>query len=326
MFAPKKNKESNNVPTSSLKSSTNDIHRLIALSQSRGVGIETIVNRRIPVMFSKENAGGHFIIAVPIDAIDLISEPSTRSLLNNNFLNEKYQCILLGEIIQHTKSPEDYDINYYADGELLLNDIKTSISKQFWHLISHYRNWDTFTSFLYSDIAYDVNTMPYQKQISLMYYVLVGSPSPTNNIYLINHSSFNGNGLYINSIQKKIPVFSSSLYADIAAQELRGTHGISLTPLQLPCIGCYLGGLYHELSSKKINGVILNDQWEISCFRCNTNHHGISGAHYFLHDSNGHAYSLIGCRDKNTMPPIWVEQKWDNDKRLFSPECQLIPW
>lgn len=266
--------------------------------------LDTVVEQ-LPVMFVKTGRGLKICITVPEDAIEQVvssSRTQDRLMMEPRIFNH----IVIGRIWQEENEDKP---KYWS----LLNDKKLQafVDKTVNHfslLISKYSQWDSFTSFLRHDINYDPLEKDPLKQVPLEYWWLtgkIGKGSPCHKIPLYENV-----GVYVDPETGILPVFSGSLYAGMASVTSGSTNNTSLIPQKIPCLGCWLYGMFMETKRGLIRDVCLNDQWIFDC----KIKEGIGG-YFFLNDDQ-FKYALIGCVDSG-FGPVWGEKRWDTHNKWF---------
>jgi len=309
------NKESNNMFTLS------NVHELLSRSQSIGINMDTVMQPGVQVIFYKHETGANFYVAVEESSLEIIVRSKTdKTLLKKK--SEGSDRVIIARIEQSTDNLEDYFIIPFIES----NDEQYSawlerIGDRFFVLINSYSRWTSFTAFLDEDNLYDVKEMDPKQQIPLDYFLLIGNLKDSDDLFHCGHLPPK-KGIYILPDNNLIPVFTSALYADLFAQELYLKAGIKVQSDLLPCVKCYLSGSYKSIGLDNLKGAILNNQWLIDCYNCSICDN--SSGHFYLNDGQ-YTYALCGCPELGAKP-IWIEKRWDNNKKSFNPICGMVPW
>lgn len=297
-----------------------NVHSLISKSQSVGINMDTAMEPGVQVFYYKHEPGANFLIAIEESTIDFIIESATeKALLKKK--SDGSDRIVVAIIKQSADNQEDYDIYPIIESsdELFLSWLG-KFGDRFFRLIDNYGRWPSFTKFLKEDNMYDVNNTEPLKQAPLGYHFLVGSLSDSAAVHQVGHLPPN-KGVYVasDSDQELIPVFTSAIYADIYAQQVKEKFGSELQADLLPCVKCYISGSYRSFETTLPNGIILNSQWIVDCYDCNICDN--SSGHFFLNDGDN-VYALCGCSELG-VKPIWIEKRWDENMKYFNPICGM---
>lgn len=180
----------------------------------------------------------------------------------------------------------------------------TATREQFWKLIDNYGKWDSFADFLQADIGYDVDTDIIAEQTPLEYYCLVGRIRSSKTIHPFAKYKKQSLGVFIDPADKTIPLYTSSLMADMSAQHYREKYAVNLLPNSILCLGCFLIDFRKENGRKVLAGSLLNDQWPVDFIHCDEQRERKVDWHIVLQDNSGAKYSLIGCPE--TYSPVWA--------------------
>lgn len=291
---------------------------LLSKSPTINPYLYTIV-KNIPTMFFKSGFGFYFLIIVSEEYLPEITLENSATLLKME--PRIAGDVVIGRFIKHPngKSPEGWWP--IADNDDLLKTFVGNSVKHFSHLINNYSQWPSFADYLFFDIDYNVELDFVKEQAGLTYWWLTSELIDNKIIHKVSISD--EEGVFIKPHDGLLPVFTSSLYADMASQIWSKKYGVELEIRNIPCLGCILNALSNEIGPDKIRGAILNEQWNINFYKCaEKSRYGIS-MHFFLEDTK--KYSLIGCKEK-TFAPIWCERKWDVDHRYFAPSCNPVEW
>lgn len=202
-----------------------------------------------------------------------------------------------------------------------LNSFVGTIAKKYINAINRYGKWTSLSEYLCHTIDYDAETSPPTDQIPLDYFWLIGPRKRGASIYplpILDRKM----GLFLGPEANILHVYSSRLYAEMAAYEYSRKHEIDVKADHIKCLGCFMGGVAGLLQGK-IKSALLDNQWEIKFYSCDR--HGYhKPTHFFLEESADDRYALFQCREEGKMP-IWCKRKWDSGS-LFQPACQLKAW
>jgi tetratricopeptide (TPR) repeat protein len=199
-------------------------HRLIGASQSVGVNAETVIPPGISVVFFKAEHGLFLIGVEDFQLEKMIQDNAVKSMLRK--ASSMFDRVILGEILQNYEDAADYTATP-ATTDPELRAWVDKIAKQFWTIIDGFRRWPSFTDFLMADNLYNPITTDYGHQIPLDYWWLTGNVAPRRGIH---HASCcpDGIGVFVYPQTGLLPVFTSALYGDIIAQEIRSKLGVDL--------------------------------------------------------------------------------------------------
>lgn len=298
-----------------------NIHKLIGQSQNVDINMDTLMAPGFQVIYYKHKPGGNFLIAIEDSTLNIIcSSNNEKALLKEK--SEGSDRIIIATIEQSNENQEDYDVfPVVASSDEHFVSWLEKLGDRFFRLVDNYSRWSSFTKFLEEDNIYKVNSMKPLQQVPLDYYFLIGRLNDSEDVHHSGHLPPD-KGVYVIPDHDLIPVFTSSIYADLYAQEVKNKYGIELQADVLPCVKCYITGSYKSIDSADVSGVILNNQWLLDCYDCNLcdNYSG----HFFLNDGDK-AYALCGCSELG-VKPIWIEKRWDKNEKYFNPKCGMIGW
>lgn len=283
---------------------------LLAASGTLDAYIDTVVDD-IPTMLIRTGEGICFCITAPEESLPQFTSKTTKArLLMEGKLAGK---VVIGRLIYDRK---DLPNGYWpiVIGDEKLSSHLEKVMDHFHAMIERFGAWESFTAFLAHDIQYDVSSMGPLQQLPLAYWWLCGEGEEGKPIHV--PFSNQETGTFIRPGDGVLPVYSSSLFADMAAQIYSRRYEVTLTPCEIPCLGCYLHGFSNDFPEKIVKAIVLNEQWVIEHHICKEH----SGGHFFLQDGEQHRFVLIGCNDKGH-PPVWCEKKWDPENRWFTMEC-----
>jgi hypothetical protein len=180
----------------------------------------------------------------------------------------------------------------------------TATKEQFWRLIDNYGRWESFADFLRADIGFDVDSHEVSEQMPLDYYCLAGRVSSSETIHPYSRYKKQSLGVFVDPADKTIPIFTSSLMADISAQNYREKYGVNLLPHSIQCPGCFLYGFMQENGCEAAESGLLNDQWRMNLISGDQAHHQKESHHLTIEDCTDKRYTLAGCHE--TLGPVWV--------------------
>lgn len=295
-------------------------HELIAASRDRYVGMDSLLDSGVRVIYYRSAPDWPMLIAV--------EEDDLRRIVHNEavvrFLAEESQAFdrcIVGRLSQDADNVESYTSWPIIGGDADLDALVEMAVERFLQLTNNFRAWDSFRAYLRFDDRYDVEAEPPLRQVPLEYFCLVGSPSDSSAVHAVGSFPPEA-GVFSDPDSGLLPVCTSAFFADIVATEVFQQYGIELTPMYLPCLWCYLTGIHSELAEGAISGVLLNGQWVLDCYECGK---FPNGGHYYLHDIDGNSYALHGCKGRG-MGPVWWERRWDTVGDIFAPACTLKAW
>ena len=203
----------------------------------------------------------------------------------------------------------------------VLSAFVETIAQKYINAINQYGNWTSLSEYLEQTIDYKSEEDPPTNQIPFEYFWLIGPQKKGAGIYPLNILD-RKMGLFVGPQANTLHVYSSSLYAEMAAYEYSKKYEIDLKADYIKCMGCFMGGVAGELRGK-VKSALLDNQWKIEFYSCDS--HGYNKpTHFFLEESADERYALFQCREDGKMP-IWCKKKWDSDG-LFQPACKLHAW
>ena len=290
-----------------------DNWKLVEQSNTRNACVNTFVNN-IPVTFIRTENGLLFTLAVPEEYLPRICARITELLLKRSRpIGTRYA---IGRINRHDGGFP------LMDGDKDLNQFIKLCAGQLSLLVENYGCWQSLNELMKVELGYLVKLMPDDMQPAFEYWWLVGSMADGRPVHETHQ--YKDIGIFVRPEDGVLPIFTSSLYADMASQLYSEVHGLRLLPVRIPCPSCYLSGLGDVLGSEILRGAILNEQWRIRFFTCDEKFYS-SPSHFYISDSDGEEYALAGCPDKK-MPPHWVIRQWGHDEVAFPKKCKPLPW
>jgi len=192
----------------------------------------------------------------------------------------------------------------------------------FFQLVDNFQKWPSFNEYLKSQSQKNANLPASEKQAPFEYWWLTGKRETNSTIYdVLLYSDY---GVFIRPDDKKVPLFTSSLYADMAGYHYSLQHNVHLTPSFIHCPTCFLTGTSALLGNRLISGGLLNEQWDIQFYTCdelmNT-----APCYFCINDSDDTVFELTGCTDAGT-PPLWVPDRAGSTDTRLSDRRNRIPW
>lgn len=303
----------------------NENRRLLAASDRCGINMDAVIRSpMVQVVYYKQRARGGFLICLEESELQrIISHPASRERLRNG--SNGFDRVVLAEFSPDVNDRGDYSLLLALGGDRELEVFCHKAVNRFIGLVDVYGSWPSFGQFLAVEGHYDVDAYLPTRQIPLDYWCLVGDLTEGNEVHSVRCFGHD-TGLYIDPETAEVPVFTSAIFADLAAQAILERRGLSLEPRHLPCLPCYLTGMHNDLPKGLTEGARLNGQWAIDCYSCAqslTPGHGWVG-HFYIQD-DGRSFALCGCSDKK-VPPVGWERRWDASGTLFSPPCGKTSW
>jgi hypothetical protein len=281
--------------------------------------LEAVVND-IPTGFFKTQTGIHFLITVNEKYLPMVTTEFGMDLLS---MEERlYRDIVLGRIEGSIKKGEILVNSWPIVKEPRLATFANHATEKFWKLVDTFREWPSFGDFLRETIGYDPQRNQPHDQFAREYWWLVG---PLSSHKSLHHCGiYKGIRVFIYPENGKLPIFTSHLFANMAAHHYSGQIGTLLEPKHIDCLGCYFSGISRECGRDVLKSAILDEQWPIQFYTCGESPDKKDAKHFFLNDSNN-SYSLFRCK-KDSPGPVWCEEKWDHEGKFFRPSCGLIGW
>ena len=295
-----------------------DNWKLVAQSVTKNAYINTIVSG-IPTLFVRTEEGIFFTLAIPKDELPKVCSRTTALLLMKSRPIAGRTAIGRFNEREGRHPSGSWPL---VDGDKdLIQYIEQSV-KHLSGLVDNFRHWSSFNAFLKTEIEYDLKWMPVESQPPFEYWWLIGKTAPDRPVH--KTPLYKDAGVFIRPGDNNLPVFTSSLYADMASQYYSQDYGIPLIPIRMPCPTCYLNGLGGFIGSEILKGALLNEQWRIRFFDCDEQAYS-SPTHFYISDTDGEDYALVGCSDTGTSPH-WAIRKWGHDEQWFPKKCHPLPW
>ncbi len=189
-----------------------------------------------------------------------------------------------------------------------LKDFVKKADAQFNELLSDFLNQSgAFNVFIERTMSYKNYTKDFSNLFGLSYFWLVGDRKKNKkNIPLpVFDKKY---GVFVDSETNRIPVYTNSIFAQIAAFEYKEKQGLDLMLFEIPCLGCFLNGLGITEGKKVAEMTYLNNQWKIGYYVSDEGNYRIPN-HFILHDQDStNDFLLVGCADKG-QPPVWIEME-----------------
>lgn len=292
---------------------------VLGQSPTINVYLDTMVDG-IPTRFVKVGAGICLCVAVPEEALSSVCSKNTVFILEQDA--RLLDRVVIGRIFHDREDISPNGCWPLVADDLKLNSHFEKAVEQFCILINRFANWDTFNSYLEVDIGYDAQeNSPFHQPIMEYWWLVAEEPGSVFHQMSRNRKQ----AVLIRPNDKKIPVFTSSLYAALfSTQYYKYLRGNSLHISPIPCLGCFLTGFSTYVGPRVVRGAILNEQWHIDFYSC-AERHPEPNLHFFINGGVGQSFTLIGCADYDN-GPIWASRKWDKDGMWFSPPCNPVDW
>jgi hypothetical protein len=182
--------------------------------------------------------------------------------------------------------------------------------------------WKSFSEFLRKTLDHDTEHADPNDQVGLDYWWLVGEFDTDG---VTECGRYSDMGVYVDPTTGLVPVYSSSLIADIAPQEFHVQLGKRLMPQPIKCLGCFFSGFSGEVGRGSLRGARLDNQFPIQFFTCDESDGHVQANHFFVQGEGRNQFTLAGCPQGGNMP-VWVTQKWDDDGQYFEPSCNITEW
>jgi hypothetical protein len=262
--------------------------------------LTTSINGTLTMVIKTAN-GFPFTVCVSPDMVSRITTRQVAELLTREIT--LFSRTVIGRIARTVYDPGPEEGFWPQIKDEYLNQHLTATKEQFWRLIDNYGKWDSFAEFLRADIGYDIDASEVSEQVPLEYYCLVGRRNSSKTLHPYAKYKKQSLGVFVDPAAKTIPIYTSSLMADISAQNYREQYGVNLLPNSILCLGCFLYSFVKENGCKVVENGLLNDQWQVSFFNCHKEKSKTSQRYFKLQDKTGEQYTLVGCPD--TSNPVW---------------------
>ncbi len=213
------------------------------------------------------------------------------------------------------------DWYYLKNDKRLEKHVELAVSL-FFKLINNYQNWSSFKDFLDSENQPDERFPLSGKQNPFEYWWLTGKSETSSTIHDV--MLYGDYGVFIRPEDSKLPIFTSSLYAEMAGYHYSSNYNISLTPAFIYCPTCFLTGIGAFLGNRVIGGGLLNEQWDIRFYTGDELMNTAPG-YFCIDDSDGNEYELTGCTDAGT-ELLWIKRGSARIDTRSCHEVHRIPW
>lgn len=280
--------------------------------------INIIVNG-IQTLVAKNGDGRSFsLVVLEKDISDMSSHPDLDS--------HKVPSVIPGGIVigrfTLTETGTAADESCYFRNEQRVEEHMVLSISTFLTLVDNYQRWSSFEQFLQSESSAGSDNPTPDNQVPFQYWWLVGELKP--GMPVRDTLLYDGMGVFIRPEDNLLPVFTSSLYADMAGRCYSRQHGVELVPCQIFCPTCFLTGISALFGNRILRGGLLNEQWKI---------HFYTGAAleftapdlFRIQDSDGTDYDLTGCSDTGNLP-LWVKGKHSGDEKFSGTQDKYVPW
>lgn len=192
----------------------------------------------------------------------------------------------------------------------------------FFKLVDNYQNWPSFREYLKSENQPDAELSHSGNQYPFEYWWLTGKRETSVTIHDV--LLYQDSGVFIRPEDNKLPLFTSSFYAEMAAFHYSIKYNTRLTPSFIYCPTCFLTGTGALLGNRILSGGILNEQWNIRFQTCDEMMN-TAPCYFCIDDSDGNNYELVGCNDAGT-EPLWVQSGIADYDSLSSDRIRRTPW
>ena len=263
--------------------------------------LTTRINGTLTMVIKTAN-GFPFTVCVSPDVVSRITTRQAAELLTREIT--LFSHTVIGRIARSVYDPGPDEGFWPQIKDEYLHKHLTATKEQFWRLIDNYGKWESFAEFLRADIGYDVDTKEVSEQITLDYYCLSGRINSSKTIHPYTKYKKQSLGVFVDPGDKTIPIFTSSLMADISAQNYREKYGVNLLPHSIQCLGCFLYGFVKENGCEVVERGLLNDQWQLNMWSDDKGRLQ-KGSHAFtIRDCSEKQYTFVGCHE--TLGTAWV--------------------
>jgi len=263
--------------------------------------LTTRINGTLTMVIKTAN-GFPFTVCVSPDMVSRITTRQAAELLTREIT--LFSRTVIGRIARSGYDPGPEEGFWPQIKDDYLHKHLNATKEQFWRLIDNYGKWESFADYLRADIGYDVDTHEVSDQITLDYYCLSGRISSSKTIHPYTKFKKQSLGVFVEPANKTIPIFTSSLMADISAQNYREKYGVNLLPHSILCLGCFLYGFVKENRGDVVESGLLNDQWRVNLFNDDQDHQQNKLHHFTIQDCSEKQYTLTGCHEVHS--PVWV--------------------
>ncbi|NCB42806.1 MAG: hypothetical protein EOM59_09320 [Clostridia bacterium] len=190
-------------------------------------------------------------------------------------------------------------------GEELLNFILKA-DKKLNDLINGYIDKsETFSNFLIKTMNYQGCKNDTENVMSLEYFWLIGEIKQNKNFVPLPVFE-KKYGVVIDPENKQLPIYTNSLFAQIAAYNYKERYGYDLNLYKIPCLGCFLSGLGQTAGRKVADITYLNNQWKISYHVSDQGNYKTPN-HFSIYDEETmNNFFLVGCKEQGKSP-VWIE-------------------
>jgi hypothetical protein len=282
--------------------------------------LEAIVDS-IPAGFYRTQPGIHVCITVSERSLPNVASEFVIKLVQME--NRLFGDFVVGRIVGSADEQGYTSDSWPIVEDQDLRSFVLKASYRFWNLIDNFANWPSFSSFLLESISYDVENQNPNLQFPYEYWWLTGSLDESDLIHEVG--LYEDIGVFIRPNDHILPLFSSRLFADMAAHKYSKKHAFNLESRHIQCLGCYLNGFTGEIGREVVRGALLNEQWEIQFYTCDESPSHETARHFFLMDGAIGSYTLFKCKEDGP-GPIWCEKRWDFNYHFFDPACNLVKW
>ncbi len=280
--------------------------------------ISVLVNG-IQTLIVKNGNNLSFLLPVDNESIHgLLTREEINNLSNNSGVAGRIEIckFLPGKV--NNPGNKWYFVN---NNPVIKHHIELAVS-QFFQLIDSFQNWPSFTDYLNYENQADASPSTPEKQIPFEYWWLTGKQelnTPVHDVLL-----YQDLGVFIRPEDNRIPLFTSSLYADMAGYHYSLKYKVKLTPSIIYCPTCFLTGISALLGNRSLSGGLLNEQWDIRFFTCHELMNTVPCS-FFIDDTNGSSFELIGCTDTE-IEPVWLRNGNAPVDSLSFKNVRRTPW
>ncbi|MFP4477052.1 MAG: hypothetical protein ACLFOY_15940 [Desulfatibacillaceae bacterium] len=222
-------------------------------------------------------AAGHEECGIPDDA--------RRDLLD---------CVVVGGFDWPADRPPRVDPEFRLSEAFA--DRTQEAADRFATMVDAFGQWPDFADLLVHLVEHDPAAEPPEEQGQLEYWALTGTDAAGQDVL----------ELFVRREDGFMPLYTSSLYAQLAAASYEGRTGMALTPVRIPCVHCLLSGFARGTGAGLSGMALLNEQWEVTA-REERDEKGARRLRAVLRGRDGH-WRLSGCARENG-PVVWIAEQ-----------------
>lgn len=174
---------------------------------------------------------------------------------------------------------------------------------------------EAFSKFLLKVMIYKDSKNDTAGNLGMSYYWLIGKKRQSKGFVSLPFLE-KTDGVFVDPQDKHLPIYSSSLFAQMAAVDYKEKYGFDLNLFEIPCLGCFLNGLALTVGRKIADTTFLDNKWKIQYYVSDQGNYKVPN-HFIIHDEQGmNDFALVGCMEQG-IKSTWSEIEYAKKRKYI---------